>query len=562
MVPLEFISSKELLQSACTALENANWELAKKLLGELLIKEELPEVLEKYAWATWWLGEEQVTLVTRERAYKLYRKKNDHQSAARTALWIASDHLDFRGDTIIANGWRQRAARLLQGQDLMPEHGWLALQLGAVAIEVEQDPTAAIKHARKAVRIGRKLQVTDLEVIGMAMQGLAKTCQGNIGAGMLLLDEAGTAVSAGEVQELYTTAWTFCYMIYACERIRDVERIEQWCEKMKELSHRINFKFTLGICRAHYAGALILQGKWIEAETELQGSLTDLMNSRPPYSIESIARLGELRRRQGRFTEAQKLFDQAAFHPLAILGKAGLMIEKSANYSAAGELVDHYLRMVPDANKLQLAPALELKVRILAQTGVPAQADEVYQYLKAIVSSIDTLTMRGSLYYTGGSLALCKKDHEEARQLFQDAVYCFSKCSVAFEASMARLGLARALSKLGRGQHAQEEARIALDSFIGIGAHNGVKVAQKLLRDLCPGAKRQKIYLQQSRTALSKREVEVLRLVADGKTDKQIAYILVRSEHTVHRHISNILLKLNVSSRSAAVAALVRCEVL
>lgn len=551
-------------KQGCTALEKANWPLAKKLFAECLKKEESPEALEKYAWAVWWLGDEQETFFSRERAYNLYRKRNDYQGAARVAMWIASDYSDFRGETVIANGWRQRAHRLLKGKKTVLEHGWLALHFGAVAIELEQEPVAAIKHARQGVKIGRKLGVTDLEVIGLAMEGLALASQGNIEAGMRLLDEAGTAAAAGELQELYSTTWTFCYLIYACERVRDFERVSQWCEKMKELSERIHFRFTLGICRAHYAGVLTWLGKWMDAEAELKGSLTDLEISRPPYVMESIARLGELRRRQGNFKEANKLFSQAEFHPIAILGRAEMAIDQDGDYEEARDLVESYLRNMPAANKLQLIPALELQVRILAETGEHQQAEKVYRQLESIVVAVNTLPIRGSFCYTGGLFALSKKNVEEARRLFQDAVFCFSKCSIAFETAMARLGLARALATpigigigAGRIQAAREEAQTALNMFSEIGANYEIENAQRLLAEWGAAAKK-KVYLDDGGVALTKREAEVLRLVADGKSDKQIAASLYLSEHTVHRHISNILLKMNVSSRAAAVAKLAK----
>ncbi|MDO8965120.1 helix-turn-helix transcriptional regulator [Algoriphagus sp.] len=549
-------SGPDLYQNACAALKSTNWKQAKELFAEFLKDEELPEVLEKYAWAAWWLGEGRETMIARERAYAIYRKKNDFLSAARSALWIASDYLDFRGDTVISNSWRLRAERLLQDQNPSPEHGWLALQYGAHAIELEHEPVKAINHAKYAVSIGRELGVIDLEVVGMAIEGLSMVCLGNIETGMSLLDEAGSAASTGEVQELYSTIWTFSYLIFACDRIRDVERVEQWCEKMKELSQRVNFRFKMGISHAYYAGALISHGKWSEAETKLQESLMDLENSRPPYIAESIARLGELRRRQGKLMEARKLFEQAAFHPIAILGKAELLIDKNKDFLTAGELAQYYLRTLPSANKLLMIPALELQVKIFAETGKYAQAEKVYRSLKTIAEAIDTLPINGSLNYTGGLLALCKKNYKKAHKLFQESVYSFSKCSLIFETATARLGLAQALSKLGRNSTAQEEALIALDFFTGIGALIGKKAVKKILTDLEKNLGRKKACFGNLGTELTKREVEVLRLVANGKTDKQIADVLFRSVHTVHRHISNILIKLNVPSRSAAVAAL------
>jgi LuxR family maltose regulon positive regulatory protein len=548
----------------CAALEKADWELAKKLFAECLRKGRTPEVLEKYAWTTWWLGDEQQLFNSREEAYNLYRSKDDFRGAARVAMWIASDHSDFRGENVIANGRRQRAQSLLKGKKICREHGWLELHFGAVAIELRQEPLTAISHAKQAVKIGKKFSDTDLQVIGLAMEGLAVASQGNIETGMRLLDEASTAAAAGELQELFSTTWTFCYLIYACERVRDLERVSQWCNKMRELSERIQFRFTMGICRAHYAGVLTWLGKWKDAEAELEGSVVALETSRPAYVMESIARLGELRRRQGKFEEALKLFLQAEFHPIAIIGRAEIAIDRDGDYEEARELVETYLRNLPETNKLQLIPALELNVRILAETGQHQQAEKIYRQLEAIVSEINTLPIRGSFCYTGGILALSREDIQEARKLFQDAIYCLGKSAISYETAMARLGYARALAaplgaEQARQQAAKHEAGTALQTFAGIGADHGRKLAEQLLGNWDVASKK-RIHLDGDGASLTRREAEILRLVANGKSDKQIASSLYLSEHTVHRHVSNILLKMNVSSRSAAVARFARSE--
>ena len=158
------------------------------LRGDTLAREETPEALEGLSWASWWLSDAPATFDSRERAYRLYRARDDRRGAARLALWIASDYVDFRGELAIANGWRQRARRLLEGLDPVPEHGWLALHEGAIALELNEDPVAGKRLGREVAEFGRRLGVIDLEMLDLAMEGLALVSEGQVDEGMRCLD--------------------------------------------------------------------------------------------------------------------------------------------------------------------------------------------------------------------------------------------------------------------------------------------------------------------------------------------------------------------------------------
>jgi LuxR family maltose regulon positive regulatory protein len=123
------------------------------------------------SWAAWWLSDATVTFNSRERAYRLYQAKDDRRGAARMAIWIAHDYIHFRSELAIANGWRQRARRLLEGLDPVPEHGWLALIEGQVALELNENPTLGKRLGREVSEFGRRLGVIDLEMLGLAMEG-------------------------------------------------------------------------------------------------------------------------------------------------------------------------------------------------------------------------------------------------------------------------------------------------------------------------------------------------------------------------------------------------------
>jgi LuxR family transcriptional regulator, maltose regulon positive regulatory protein len=191
--------------------------------------------------------------------------------------------------------------------------------------------------------------------------------------GLALLDEAAAAALGGDVSDAYAAGLTCCYLISACDRVRDYERAAQWCARLREFSTRQRFAILLTTCRLQYGSVLISRGAWDDAEAELQAAIADLREARPVVLPAAYARLGELRRRQGRIEEALQLFQQAGSHPIALLGAAWMDLERG-NAAPALERVRAYLRRFPADALLERAPANELLVRIAGATGAPADA--------------------------------------------------------------------------------------------------------------------------------------------------------------------------------------------
>jgi LuxR family transcriptional regulator, maltose regulon positive regulatory protein len=124
--------------------------VARESFEAALRDEEMPEALEGLSWAVWWQNDAEAVFATREQAFLRYRAKGDVRGAARMALWLAADHLDFRSEAAVANGWHERARRLLNGIEAAPEHGWLALLEGAVALEMDDDPVTGKERGAQA----------------------------------------------------------------------------------------------------------------------------------------------------------------------------------------------------------------------------------------------------------------------------------------------------------------------------------------------------------------------------------------------------------------------------
>src|SRR4029450_9601334 len=181
------------------------------------------------------------------------------------------------------------------------------------------------------------------------------------------LDEATTVALQGEARLLYCVAWACCYLISACERVRDYERATQWCARVGEFCSQPDI-FLLNTCRAHYASVLTWQGRWDEAESQLSAAVGGLQASRPPMVGDALARLGELRRRQGRLDDADELFARTETHSLSLLGRAALALDRDQP-SEALELADRYLRRFPDSTRVERSAGLEIAIKALGLLG-------------------------------------------------------------------------------------------------------------------------------------------------------------------------------------------------
>lgn len=203
------------------ALARGAWGEARADFESALRTRETAEALEGLGIAAWWLDDAAVVFDARERAYRLYVERDDRAGAARVAVWLAWDCWAFRGENAVASGWLQRARRWLDGEPEGPELAWLECREGALALLEEGDPDRAYAHATEAVRVAHSVRSIDLEMLGRAVQGLALVTSGAVAEGMRALDEVNAAIVAGELHDLVAIGLSCCYMIAACDRVRD-----------------------------------------------------------------------------------------------------------------------------------------------------------------------------------------------------------------------------------------------------------------------------------------------------------------------------------------------------
>jgi DNA-binding CsgD family transcriptional regulator len=534
------------------------WTEAREAYEAVLREQEIPEALEGLGIAAWWLDIADIVFDSRERAYRLYLARGDRAAAARIAVWLAWDSWAFRGESVVANGWLQRARRLLENHPPCAEHSWLEIREGSLCLLEDGDPERALSLSREGVRIAQEVGNIDLEMLGRAVEGLSLVVSGAVAEGMRKLDEVNTAVIAGELTDRVAIGLCGCYLIAACERVRDYGRAVQWCRRLKEFCSKWGLRPLFAVCRTQYASICIWRGTWFEAEQELTAARDELAASRPAMKGDALLRLAELRRRQGRLAEAGALVDQVPPHGPALLARAELALD-CGELQPALELIEQYLRHLPHANRTDRASGLELAVRCRTECKDWAGAKAALDELSSIASMVATVPLRAAASFAAGYLALGQGRANEARDRFEDACDLYSQSEAPYETGRARMQLAYALAALGKVDAAIEQLRLAKEKLSELKAELELRRVEDALADLATRRLAGRATARATKNGeLTNREIEVLRLVAEGLNNQAIAERLFVSDHTVHRHLANILNKLDASTRAAAVAQAAR----
>jgi ATP/maltotriose-dependent transcriptional regulator MalT len=521
------------LATGWEALSRGRWDEALRNFADA---GDDPEALEGVGVAQWWLDDADATLAARERAYRLYRAAGDPVGAARVASALAWDSLLFGGRAAVARGWLERAARLLENLPPCPEHAWLAVREAEVALNAG-DPEEARLAAQRAIAIAAELGHEDIQVVGRSLEGFALVYEGAVDDGMRRLDESAAAATAGDIDDLMWIGKVCCNLIAACERVGDVERATEWCAEVKEFAQRWELRTLFNVCRTQYAAVLLQQGTWSEAERELTAALEVLGHGRRASLVEGTARLGELRRRQGRVDEARALFAQAELHPVAKAGTVELALDEG-DADTALSLAERLERSTDRHRPLSRIDVLLLLARAAVAAGRRDVARTASWELADVAALVGTTGARAASAWASGVAEAAEGRLDDATRLLEDAIDLYGSSHAPYERAKARLALAGVLADAGSEERAHAEAELGATAL-----HELAGAAPPRTRNAGP---------------LTNRELEVIALVSVGRSNREIASALVVSEHTVHRHVANILRKLGEPTRAAAAARATR----
>jgi DNA-binding NarL/FixJ family response regulator len=538
-------TTTELLAEAGAALGRRDWSHAQQLYEKALAVEESAAALEGFAFASWWLDDVDAAIAARERAYVLRREHGETVEAARVAGFLAWDYGAMRGINAVANGWLQRSRRLLEDLEPSAEAAWLPLI--EASFHLDTDAAAVLRLSREAAEQARRCGGLDMEMTARTLQGVALVSLGRVEEGTRLLDEGTAAATAGELHDPIAIGSCCCNMIIACERSRDFDRAGQWCEQLDAFCERTGHRPLLALCRAHHGTVLMIRGDWAQAGSDLEWAAGELSTLRPPLAGYARARLAQLRRRQGRLRAARALLDTEPAHVLTPLVRAELALDEDDPSAAVG-YAERYLRALGDEQPIESAAALELLVASRVRLAELQAARVAHAQLAAIAEAVDTDQLRAAERSGAGWIAAAEPDLDAARRAFEDAIDLYARSAAPFEAAQTRISLARALAAQDRAASGLEQALAARTTFEQLGAKRASNQADKLVARLRGRS------AAAERAGMTRREVEVLSLVAQGLSNREVAERLVVSEHTVHRHMANIYARLGVSTRAAAVA--------
>jgi DNA-binding CsgD family transcriptional regulator len=301
-------------------------------------------------------------------------------------------------------------------------------------------------------------------------------------------------------------------------------------------------------CRNLYASVLVWMGEWKEAETELLAALQELKKMRPAYATASVVRLADLRRRQGKWDETRNLLDEAGSHALKLLNCAALAFDED-DYPAAANFAERFLRQIPAKEKTRKLGGLELLLRIYVSQDRTDEAMAVLSELKEVAAMIDTRPMHGAVRSAEGIIQKAVEKYDAAKLLLEDAIDIYDAVNAPFEAARTRLELSDVLATLGQFHLAEAELNKAMKIFQKLGAEKDVDKTRLQLKNLHKtNAESQAMNRKLEFTG---RELEVLRLIAEGKNNEEIAGQLFLSVRTIEKHITNLYLKMGVSGKSA-----------
>lgn len=526
------------LDVAQRALTAGSWAQADSAFRAVIGQSDDPRAHEGLAQVAWWRDDADTCLSERESAYRLHQASQDGVGAARAATALAWDCLLFGCGESVARGWLGRAHALLATVAERPEHGWYCVREAELALSTHQDAVLALRCATDAADVGRRTGDGDLVVVGLALQGLALTRSGEVRSGMARLDSAVAAATSGDVVDLMWMGKVLCWLIAACHETQDVTRAQEWCRRAEAICLDRDLVPLLNVCRIQYASVQVAAGTWGEAEKELTDTVVRLADTPRASRWQAVVQLGELRRLQGRFAEAEALFKQAEFDPVAVLGRA-LISFATGQERSAWAVVQRLLRSLPSEDRLARADVLLPAVRMAHSLGEHDAAAVAARELRAIASAVgtDALLARSSM---ADAVVAPSAD---VPALLNEAVRRYGRAGLRHDEAGARLLLAASLATQGDTEAARDHLAAAT-SFMGQVADEAGLAKAQLMAQALTG---------RSTDVLTPREQQVLRLISHGMTNEDIAGALTVSRHTVHRHVANILTKLDEPTRASAV---------
>jgi DNA-binding CsgD family transcriptional regulator len=501
-----------------------------------------PEDLDSLAVAAFLVGDDTVCIDALTRAHQQFLEQGHPIPAAQCAVWLAFAMFERPALQSQAAGWVARARRLLdECATDCPERGFLLCAEAYMRVRVN-DPTGAGSLFAEAVDVAASFRDRDVLALARHGEGRVLLVQNRTAEGLAILDEVMVSVTCGEVHPIISGV-VYCSVLGVCHDLFDLRRAKEWTTALSAWCDAHPDMLFRGECLVRRSEMLQLHGAWDEALAEAEHACIRLgPRSHPRDAVTSPYRAAELHRLRGEFQKAEELYRRASQagrtpHPgLALLRLAQGQVEAAA-VAIRQELQQR-------GSRAARAATLGAAVDILLAAKDAAAAHDAAEELARIANTLDAPFLRASSAAASAAVALKQGDAAAAMALLRDACAVWREVEAPYEIARTRELTGLAYRQLGDEEGAQLEFEAAAETFERLGARpDAARITSRITTPA-----------REVRGPLTGREVEVLRLVATGKSNRAIATELAISEKTVARHVSNILMKLDLPSRSAATA--------
>jgi DNA-binding CsgD family transcriptional regulator len=498
-----------------------------------------PDDIERLAVAANLLGRDDASEQAWERAYAAWLERGDSARAARCAFWLGLG-LVLRGEEARGGGWVARAERLAGEAGECAATG-LVLVPGFLEVLGGGDADSAHGMAVEMLDIARRVGDRELMVMGLLSLGEAEYLAGRVGPARKAFDEAMVSVTANEVSAVFAGI-VYCAVIDACMEAGDLRRAVQWTDALQRwCDDQPDLVPYRGVCLVHRSQVLQATGAWPEAASAAELACRRFSEHPHPAIGLAFYQHGDLHRLRGELGAAEEAYAAAGRHGKDPVPGFALLRLAQGNIGAAKAAAQ---RMVAEhrSGGLIAAPVIAAAIEVQLAANDVDGARVLAAELGDLTAGVDLPLVDARVAHASGSVLLADGDAAGALTAFRRACVLWHELEVPYEEARARVGVARACAALGDHDACTLELDAARAVFTRLGAGPDLERLDAPQRGSAVPA------------GLTERECEVLRQVAAGRTNRQIASELSISEHTVARHLQNIFLKLGLTSRSAATA--------
>ncbi|WP_457100923.1 LuxR C-terminal-related transcriptional regulator [Microbacterium sp. P5_E9] len=488
--------------------------------------------------AAWFIGRTDESERAWDAAHRAYLAAGDVDAAIRCVFWIGFT-LSEQGDGIRGGAWMGRLFELAHSAGVSRDSEAIVVMCRSVAAFVQGRADESIVLAREAVELARTAADADVEVLATMSLGRALVATGRIEEGFAQMDQVMVAISSHAVSDRVAGP-AYCAVIASCLARWDIERAKSWTRNLSAwCDMQQGLKPFRGECSVLRAVVLRIGGEWSEAER----TLTEVAahESRPETKENAIYGLAELHRLAGRRGEAEAGYRLAADLGREVQPGLGLLRRDEGDVATARTGIARALDAADQPNRR--ADLLAAQVELIVDTDLDA-ADRAASELEALAQVLDTVYLHGQAERARGIVLIATGDAGSAFPLLRRSWAAWRRLDAPYEAALTRVQLGRAARAMGDEEGAQLEFDAARAGLTALGAVPDLDRLERIAKPFAPAVA----------GGLTPREGEVLRLIAQGRSNRGIANELFLSERTVARHVSNILAKLALPNRAAATA--------